>query len=105
MCSLLHEIHHQILTKVSNSASVHFIHKKPIYFLFYFRSKYIDDKGKEYYSALTQFAPADARRCFPCWDEPAHKATFDIALTTSKSLTTLSNTSVQKTIPSGDVVK
>ncbi|CAH1105398.1 unnamed protein product [Psylliodes chrysocephalus] len=71
----------------------------------FYRSKYIDDKGKEYYSALTQFAPADARRCFPCWDEPAHKATFDIALTTSKSLTTLSNTSVQKTIPSGDVVK
>ena len=34
---------------------------------------------------------ADARRALPCWDEPAHKATFDVTLIVPKDRVALSN--------------
>ena len=55
-----------------------------------FRSKYTQD-GEERYFATTFFAPTDARRAFPCWDEPAIKATFDIKVSAPKNRVVLSN--------------
>ncbi|MDE1872487.1 MAG: M1 family metallopeptidase [Thaumarchaeota archaeon] len=56
----------------------------------FYRSKY-EYKGKEKYLATTQFEAADARRAFPCWDEPEDKATFDVSLIVDSNLTALSN--------------
>ena len=48
-------------------------------------------KGEKRWGAATQFEATDARRCFPCWDEPACKATFQAALTVPESVVVLSN--------------
>ena len=59
----------------------------------FYRSKYChpDHPDEERYAAVTQFAAVDARRAFPCWDEPAHKATFDVSLIVPKDRVALSN--------------
>ncbi|CAI9093745.1 OLC1v1029306C1 [Oldenlandia corymbosa var. corymbosa] len=56
----------------------------------FYRSVY-EHNGVKKNMAVTQFEPADARRCFPCWDEPACKATFKITLEVPSDLVALSN--------------
>ncbi|MEO9277598.1 MAG: M1 family metallopeptidase [Nitrososphaera sp.] len=56
----------------------------------FYRSKY-KYKGKERYLATTQFEAADARRAFPCWDEPEAKASFDVTLVVDNALSAISN--------------
>ena len=58
----------------------------------FYRSQYKDKSGKTKYLATTQFEAADARRAFPCWDEPAAKATFDISILTEPNHSAISNT-------------
>jgi puromycin-sensitive aminopeptidase len=57
----------------------------------FYRSFYKDAEGKEHAIASTQMEPADARRAFPCFDEPAFKATFGITLVVDENLVALSN--------------
>lgn len=68
----------------------------------FYRSKY-EYLGKEKFIATTQFEAADARRAFPCFDEPSYKATFDITLISDKNLTVVSNTlpKITKSISGG----
>ena len=56
----------------------------------FYRSKY-QEKGKTKYLATTQFEAADARRAFPCWDEPDAKATFNISVLAEKNYSAISN--------------
>ncbi|XP_056698323.1 aminopeptidase M1-like [Spinacia oleracea] len=68
----------------------------------FYRSVY-EINGEKKNMAVTQFEPADARRCFPCWDEPAAKATFKITLDVPSNLIALSNMPVIEEKKEGDL--
>ncbi len=58
----------------------------------FYRSSYTDDAGDTHTIATTQFESTDARRAFPCFDEPALKATFATTLVVDEGLLAVSNT-------------
>ena len=58
----------------------------------FYRSSYKAADGATRWLAATQFEATDARRAFPCWDEPAFKAVFSTTLVVEAALTALSNT-------------
>ena len=60
----------------------------------FYRSTYKDATGTDKTLATTQFESTDARRAFPCWDEPAAKAVFQVTLVIDEGLTAISNTAV-----------
>ena len=57
----------------------------------FYRVKYDLPNGQERYGATTQFEATEARRAFPCWDEPDFKATFALTLVAPANRTTISN--------------
>ncbi len=65
----------------------------------FYRSQYTDPEGRQRYLATTQFEATDARRAFPCWDDPAVKATFDVTLVVPSDLVAISNTQIVSETP------
>lgn len=59
----------------------------------FYRSKYTLN-GEDRYMAVSQFEPTDARRAFPCWDEPTLKSTFEISMISEKQYCTISNMNI-----------
>ena len=60
----------------------------------FYRSTFTDPSGVKHTIATTQFENTDARRAFPCWDEPAFKATYQVNLTVPTHLAAYSNSPV-----------
>src|SRR6266705_1160180 len=60
----------------------------------FYRSTYKDPAGQPHTIAATQFEATDARRGFPCWDEPAFKAVFGVTLVVAENLAAVSNCAV-----------
>ncbi len=64
-----------------------------------YRGEYALPDGTKRFMATTQFEAADARRAFPCWDEPGHKATFDLSVVIPPALTAISNMPIANEAP------
>jgi puromycin-sensitive aminopeptidase len=68
----------------------------------FYRSRYVDDDGVERTIAATQFEATHARRTFPCFDEPDHKAVFASTLVVRDDVLALSNTTELSREPLAD---
>ncbi|XP_033230980.1 aminopeptidase N-like isoform X2 [Belonocnema kinseyi] len=64
----------------------------------FYISYYKNDSGDTTFLATTHFEATRARQAFPCWDEPALKATFDISIKHFPNYTALSNMPIEKII-------
>ena len=77
---VIYYFHHFIILKDTNKYNLFFL----------------SSDGEEHFSAATHFEPTNARRAFPCWDEPAMKATFDVTLIVPKDRVAISNMVIKK---------
>ncbi len=57
----------------------------------FYRSTYTDERGGTQVIGTTHFEATDARRAFPCWDEPDLKSVFAITLIVKDGLAAVSN--------------
>ncbi len=72
----------------------------------FYRSTYEGEDGGTRTIATTQFESTDARRAFPCWDEPDLKAVFGTTLVVDQGLLAISNgPEVERTTSGGGRVR
>ena len=61
----------------------------------FYRSSYME-KGVKKWMGTTQFQQTEARRAFPCMDEPGFKTTFELIMNRPKNIkSTISNTKLK----------
>ncbi|XP_042561175.1 leucyl-cystinyl aminopeptidase-like isoform X1 [Clupea harengus] len=68
----------------------------------FYNSSYLDTTGTRRVLAATQFEPLAARKAFPCFDEPAFKATFSVKIKREARYISLSNMPKTSTTPQPD---
>jgi aminopeptidase N len=60
----------------------------------------VQENGLPY--AYTQFEATDARRAFPCFDEPRYKTPFDVRIAAPAGMTVLANAPAEQASPAKD---
>src|SRR6516165_3506492 len=60
----------------------------------FYRSTYTGPDGETQTIATTQFESVDARRCFPCFDEPDRKAVYEATLVVDADVDAISNSPI-----------
>ncbi|XP_054706641.1 endoplasmic reticulum aminopeptidase 1-like [Uloborus diversus] len=68
----------------------------------FYISSYKSTDGQKRYLATTHFEPTSARSAFPCFDEPAMKATFQLTIVHDESHTAYFNADVFQTASYGN---
>ncbi|CAK1599113.1 unnamed protein product [Parnassius mnemosyne] len=61
-----------------------------------FKSSYKTDQDEERIVVATQFRPNNARRMFPCFDEPEFKVPFDVSIVRPLGMIALSNMAISR---------
>eukprot|EP00095_Tigriopus_kingsejongensis_P003865 maker-scaffold1168_size57759-snap-gene-0.7 protein:Tk03865 transcript:maker-scaffold1168_size57759-snap-gene-0.7-mRNA-1 annotation:"aminopeptidase n" len=90
------ELGHDLVPGTNYTMSVHFVAELADGLNGFYRSTYQNNDGEDVVLATTQFQAVDARRAFPCFDEPALKARFEISLGRIREHKSISNMPIKE---------